>query len=841
MIEKIFLVHHTHTDIGYTDIQTKVMEDHVDFLDEVLDYCKETDNYPLNSKFKWTCEVSWTVKNYFRKRPERIAEFIQRVKEERIEITGFYLNVTELYTVEELIRSLYFAKDLEKRYGIKVISAMNSDVPGLSWIIPQILSKSGIKYLSMSTDPIRSFRPEIPYPFYWCSPDGSKVLTWNTESKDNCYQIGAILGFEENYKLVSKELPSYIKHLEKEKYPYDTYCIRMARDNFPPQFQLSQIAKEWNEKHEYPKIIISTNREFFEYMEKKYKDRIPSYNLAWPDWWADGNASAAYETGLSRNIHRKLINVEKLTSILSLFEKYYPEKEIEEIWNNIFFFDEHTWGAHGSVLKPYSLQTKAQWAIKSSFVYQAAVNLERLVNKKLRFLIAKIKNPGGSKFVIFNPLPYKRNDVVSFKIPQGVLGRNEQTETSFLAKGIPPLGYKTYRVVPAEKKLDKYFSFGKNSIENKFYKVVVDSTTGGIKSLYDKEIRKELVNQKSSYNLNQYIYEEIASTEGRTAIYDHSDGAEKGKKRKVEFRRTIPKSCRIRQGRKGPLVASLIVETKAKGCSKITQEIILYQDLKKIDIINVLYKNEIITPEAIYFVFPFDFERPIIKFEIAGNIMRPEIDQLPGTAKDYYSVQDWVSISDKDCSVVWTTKEAPLIQFSDINTGKWITSKLRIKNGTFFSWVMNNYWMTNFKVSQGGKAVFHYSITSSKGEIDNSKANRFAQECNNPLIALPIEKKTKGTLPEKECSFLSLDKRNISLLAFKKAEDKKGLIIRLIEVGGKDTVVKIILPFLEIKEAYMTNLVEENQRRISSSAGKHTIKVSIKPFGITTIRIQKSI
>ena len=27
MIKKVFVVHHTHTDIGYTDIQTKVIED----------------------------------------------------------------------------------------------------------------------------------------------------------------------------------------------------------------------------------------------------------------------------------------------------------------------------------------------------------------------------------------------------------------------------------------------------------------------------------------------------------------------------------------------------------------------------------------------------------------------------------------------------------------------------------------------------------------------------------------------------------------------------------------------------------------------------------------------
>ena len=73
-------------------------------------------------------------------------------------------------------------------------------------------------------------------------------------------------------------------------------------------------------------------------------------------------------------------------------------------------------------------------------------------------------------------------------------------------------------------------------------------------------------------------------------------------------------------------------------------------------------------------------------------------------------------------------------------------------------------------------------------------------------------------------------------MTLKKAEDKNGLIARLMETEGKDTVVRIDLPFIEIKRAYLTNLVEENQRRVF--AQKHIIKVSVKSFGITTVRVE---
>ena len=890
MIKKIFIVHHTHVDIGYTEPQTAVFENQARFIDQVLDYCRKTDGYPEGSKFKWTCEVSWTVKNYFERRPERIKEFITRVNEGRIEVTGLYLNGTELFTVEELIRSFYFAKELEKRYGIEVISAMNSDIPGLSWIIPQILAKFGIRYLSMSTNPIRSFTPKVPFPFYWISPNGSKVLTWNTESKspESCwYSMGYTLGFADSYEKVSRFLPDYINHLEQEKYPYDAQCLRMGRDNLFPHFQLSKIVKEWNKKHNSPEVIISLNKEFFQYMEKKYKDKFPSYKLAWPDPWADGNASGAYETGLSRDTHRELITVEKLASILSSLKEDYPEERIKKIWDNISFFDEHTWGANESIDKPYSFQTKAQWAIKSSFLYQAAAETKTLLGKspttlwkfpggiergqthlpltiattdwQLDKLGRHIRVSRGKRFGLFNPLPWGRKDIAVLKFSPEELeetggfqikteGKNlsyqmdrdkGKVEISFLAENILPLGYQTFEVIPGKSPLSKSnFSFTKQSIENNFFRIIFDPITGGIKSIKDKELKIELIDQKSPYKFNQYIYEEITSKKGRDAIYDlFSFAVGKDKKKGARFRRSSPEFSQIKKGKDGSFRGSIIVETEAKGCPKIIHEVTLYHNFKRIDIANTLFKEATVNPESIYYAFPFNFKNPEAKFEIAGAVMRPEVDQLPATARDHYSIQDWVSVSGKDFGIVWVSRETPLVQFGRINTGKWTNGKLKVENGTIFSWLMNNHWWTNFKASQGGELSFHYSLASIKGKIDNSKASLFAQEYNNPLLAFPLSQNLKGALPEEEWSFCSLDKKNVALLALKKSEDGKGIIIRLQEIDGKDSIVSLNFPYYYISKAFLTTIAEEKIRPLP--VHKNKVEVPLNKFEIVTIKIAK--
>jgi hypothetical protein len=144
-----------------------------------------------------------------------------------------------------------------------------------------------------------------------------------------------------------------------------------------------------------------------------------------------------------------------------------------------------------------------------------------------------------------------------------------------------------------------------------------------------------------------------------------------------------------------------------------------------------------------------------VRFEIAGADMAPGSEQLPGTTLDWQTAQHWVEFSGEDARVVWSPVEAPLVQFGDINTGKWL-KKLEIMNPWFFSYAMNNYWMTNFKASQGGPATFRYSLTSRAGGPDAVRSTRFGWEVHTPLLASWIPEDSKGTLDEGSGSFFRL-------------------------------------------------------------------------------------
>src|SRR3990172_2243831 len=103
---QVFLVHHTHTDIGYTEPQQSITRKHAEYIAQALDYCAASDHLPPGERFVWTCEVSWTVKVFLERYPERAEEFFRRVREGRIEVTGLFVQLTDLFGEDLLRRAL---------------------------------------------------------------------------------------------------------------------------------------------------------------------------------------------------------------------------------------------------------------------------------------------------------------------------------------------------------------------------------------------------------------------------------------------------------------------------------------------------------------------------------------------------------------------------------------------------------------------------------------------------------------------------------------------------------------------------------------------------------------
>ncbi len=277
---------------------------------------------------------------------------------------------------------------------------------------------------------------------------------------------------------------------------------------------------------------------------------------------------------------------------------------------------------------------------------------------------------------------------------------------------------------------------------------------------------------------------------------------------------------------------------KARNTPSLRSEYLLYDRLKRLDIVNTVEKTETRAKEAVYFAFPFAAEKPAFEFQIQNGWCRPNDDQLPGACREWFTTQNLVHVSDGPFSVAWSTPDAPLITLTDINRGKWL-DYLPITNGHVYSYVMNNYWFTNYRAQQGGRFVFHYSLTSGRG-LGREELARFDADTRAPVLAYPCVLSSAARHARVDRppvgSFLRLDAPNLEVVTLKAAEDGEGCILRFREIAGRTGQAELKVPTLRVQEARLCNGVEDDQRTLPATA--HSVTVPYKPNQFTTVRLK---
>ena len=131
----IYMLHHTHLDIGYTHVQTEVEQMQWRFLDQAVELGAKTKDYPPEARFKWLPEGLWAVDSYLRNASaDKEKRFIDAVKKGYISLDALYGNeLTALPRPEELLELTGYARRFAQKYHITIDSAMITDVPGYTW------------------------------------------------------------------------------------------------------------------------------------------------------------------------------------------------------------------------------------------------------------------------------------------------------------------------------------------------------------------------------------------------------------------------------------------------------------------------------------------------------------------------------------------------------------------------------------------------------------------------------------------------------------------------------------------------------------------------------------
>jgi hypothetical protein len=842
---RIFAGFKIHNDIGYTDLQPNVQELDARNTDGVMDIMGK---FPF---YKFNLETSWLADNYLHNRKSpRTRQFVELAARSQIGINAMYLNLmTGMCTGEELYRSLYFSKSLQRKYGVPMRFACLTDAPSHSWFVPTLLADAGVPGFANGANQTRA--PLLQNgnlnedsPFYWEGPDGKRVLTWFARSY---LQFERLSGRPSSANLLRRTIPEFLARYRRGDYPVDAVLLYgLYSDNANIRDGSAAAVQEWNQTYEFPKIVPATDGDYYAYLAEKFSKKLPTFRGDAGSYWEDGSGSTSAETAINRDSQRLLPVAEMVSTLATLFQPMdmYPADEFRDAWKNVLFYDEHTWGAHSSIRQPDSNFTTVQWDFKRAYAMRGHWAAKDLFYRSMNRLMQNI-SIGGPTLLVFNPDVWTRSGTVRIELQPGqsvvdpasgkTMIEADSSErvglrsVRMLVADVPGLGYKAFNVKrgpakPAAK------AAAKNGweIESAAYRVAIDPKTGAIAHLIDKQLNRELVDVGAPYKLNELLYvsggESSAILQSLTTL------------KPAELQVTGQSGATVEEN----LGTSIRIRARAANVPSIETEITLYDTPKRVEIINHLHKDEVRTKEAVYFAFPFRVSPPELVYEIQNAWVRPNADQLPGACREWFTTQNVVTARDAGVTIAWATPDSPLITLTDINRGRWL-KHLDVNNGYVFSYAMNNYWFTNYKASQGGDFTFRYYITSDRAISDEALA-RFDVETRSPLAAYDFYntgnvrlEAVDRRMPLAQGSFLKLQASNAQLTALKEAEDGNGIILRLRETAGQAATAHLESPVFPISHAWLTNGVEENAAPLALNGGR--LAIPLKPHEFTTVRL----
>ncbi len=835
---EIWLLPHSHVDIGYSDPQPAVEKKQWGYFEEAIRLAERTAAYPEGARFKWNVELLWAVETYLRQAGEvERLRFFEAVRGGRIGLQAWLAGVlTGLCHPEELFHLTDFARKISEAAGVPVDSAMVTDIPSQSWSVVPALALSGVRYLSSGPN----YMPSLPdggdrigpslktwgdRPFYWISPSGGeRVLFWMA-GRGYSWFHGLHLGD------ISRTPPArifdYVNDLAESGYPYSMVQVRytIGGDNGPPDPDLPDFVRKWNERYRSPRMVIATTSEMFAEFERRHGDAVPSVKGDFTPHWEDGAASSAFETALNRRSAERLVQAGTLWSVLD--REAFPAAAFDEAWRRVVLFSEHTWGAADSVSDPDGPNARSQWEYKKALA-EDADSMSRHLLETARFSRdAGDRNSRRVAIDVFNTCSWPRTDIAVVPpdmVRPGDLVRDDRGQPvpahnlksggglAFTAASVPPLGARRYWIEEGRGTTTEKAGIEGNVLRAGRFILEVDPGSGAIRSLLWAAGRtRELVDRARGPGLAQYLY--VPGKNPNDAV-----GVTK---------------VRIRAGDSGPVVTSLVVESDAPGAKGLEREYRVLRDLDRIEILVRLDKKKIRAKESVHLAFPFRVPGGTVRVDAGWGTVRPEVDQIAGANRDFFSVQKSIDISNADFGVTWTSLDVPLAELGGMTdespnaygTRSW--RKAVDPTGLIYSYAMNNYWHTNFRADQEGPVRMAFAVAPHR-TYDPAEVERLGLEAVQPFLVLPAE--DDSPVPAFPLAF---EPGAFIISALEPALDGRGWIARFFNAGAETGELTFSGRFGKEGSVYESDIF---RRRGSPVSGP----LPVPGFGIVTLYLAKT-
>lgn len=533
---KVALIGHSHLDIAYYWRRIHAVQKN---LRTVLIQMRLMDKYP---DFRYAHTQAYTYETVEKYYPEVFEELKQKIKDGSFEIVGaMYVEPDcNVPSAESLIRQcLYGQHYFREKFGITVDSCFLPDVFGNSWILPQILKKSGVDYFISNKMSTWNDTNRFPHNnFIWRGIDGSEVyasvppthfITWNEPSQ-----------VIENWEAFQD------KHTDTETLSMFGY----GDGGSGATEEMIELMHRFNKLSVMPETRHVTVKEF---LHENFNDDH-SFDVWDGELYLEMHRGTFTTKSDIKKFNRYLENRFRLAEMLSVLREKngvpYPEEKIRELYKKFLVNQFHDI-LPGSHITP---------------VFRDCMKDYYEIEKELDSII-------GSGDTLFNPLNIKRRSVEFIENENGIYSREGKNGT-YCCTDFSPLSDGTVTAPDGDSSWIKTDGL---SVETPIYSVSFDKD-GSFISLFDKELQREWAD--GDFNKLK-IYDD------RPGNYDAWDILPDYKDKELSLKVASPVSFTKADGETAEF--SVIVRTEK---SIWERKIRFFKSSRKIEVENIVDWNE---------------------------------------------------------------------------------------------------------------------------------------------------------------------------------------------------------------------------------------------------------
>lgn len=704
---------------------------------------------------------------------------------------------------ESLVRQLLIGQAFyREEFDYQSKTLWLPDVFGYSWALPQILKLSNIETFMTTKLGWNEYNSLPTDTFTWRGIDGSEILTHIITTPDDIDQPG----FTYNSQMTAEAVMGTWNNYHEKGLNQDLlFAYGYGDGGGGPNREMLEMKDALNSLGEFPTIQSTSIQDYFVRLQERFAT-TKEYQHVWNgELYFEFHRGTYTSQGANKKLNRQFELAFRQTELLNVLLSLktatsIPQLRFNEMWKILLRNQFHDIIPGSSIKEVYE---------DSLLEYQELGQQMKGVEDSLFSKLASLQD---ERLTVFHGSQWEGPQLVKAEAPNGSLfyQGEKELEAQAIAEGtylvavdqLKPMAYTTIRTNLGSSQLlpeKKAVSQGELTLETTYYQMVFNQQ-GNITSLYDKEHGRFVNKEGERLNVLQVFTDKPIQFDAWNI-----DSFYQEKHEEVNELITMD----VTEGSLRTTVS--LVWTF--GHSRITQEIHLYRQSKRIDFETNLDWQE--PSKLLKVAFPVAIHATEARYDIQyGNVKRPNHWNTSWDFAKFETVaHQWVDMSERNYGVAL---------LNDCKYGH------DIKDNVLRLTLVKSAEYPD-ATQDIGEHTFTYSLLPHQGDFIEGEVVQEAWYLNNPLTFQPGQALSHESLVVIETDHVMID-------ALKVAEDGQGYILRLHEYGGMTERVSLTSEFT-FNQVIATNLMEEPMEDDDLTLMDNQLRFKLKPYEIKTMRV----